>query len=398
MRFDFSPFFNPGENIPWDRVVEMMREQTRIAEEAGFSTVWITEHHMAHNGYMNAPPNPVLMGADLAAHCKKIRVGQAPVVLPDWHPLRVAEDVALLDNMTQGRVDFGAGRGLNERTTLQFNIDADRRNMPKCDALFRECLDIVIRAWTEDPFTYDGEFYRFPVPGWLETNKQFFPLDRRYHAPDGEYIGMYIHPRPYQQPHPPVWLMSNTPHTYGFAGAEGMNVIGMSNPPKKTRQCWTAFQQAASGARQREVGFGEGVGVCVVVYVAETMEEAVRDVRQGINAFYEMSNGWRPSGEYARRSYLDLGEELSAADRDSDWFDFLHAHDIVWVGTADYVAEKIEKAREEVSLQHVMLAMPFFGLPFEKVLSSLSRFGEQVLPRFEASAPAPVRVAGGMTG
>ena len=388
MRFDFSPFFNPGENIPWDRVVRMMRAQTRIAEEAGFSTVWITEHHMAHNGYMNAPPNPVLMGADLAAHCQKIRVGQAPVVLPDWHPLRVAEDVALLDNMTEGRVDFGAGRGLNERTTLQFNIDADRRNMPKCDALFRECLDIVIRAWTEDPFTYDGEFYRFPVPGWRETNKQFFPLDRRYHAPDGEYTGMYIHPRPYQQPHPPVWLMSNTPQTYGFAGAEGMKVIGMSNPPRKTRRCWTAFQEAASGAQQRELALGEGVGVCVVVYVAETMEEAVRDVRSGINVFYEMSNGWRPSGEYARRSYLDEGEEMSSADRDDDWFDFLHAHDIVWVGTPDYVAEKIEKSREEVGLQHIMLAMPFFGLPFEKVLSSLSRFGEHVLPRFETSAIA----------
>ena len=388
MRFDFSPFFNPGENIPWDRVVYMMREQTRIAEEAGFTTVWITEHHMAHNGYMNAPPNPVLMGADLAAHCKKIRVGQAPVVLPDWHPLRVAEDVALLDNMTQGRVDFGAGRGLNERTTLQFNIDADRRNMPKCDALFRECLDIVIKAWTEDPFTYDGEFYRFPVPGWLETNKQFFPLDRRYHAPDGEYVGMYIHPRPYQQPHPPVWLMSNTPRTYEFAGAEGMQVIGMSNPPRKTRRCWSAFRQAASGARQRELALGEGVGVCVVVYVAETMEAAVRDVRHGVNVFYEMSNGWRPSGEYARRSYLDEGEDLSATDRDGDWFDFLQAHDIVWAGTADYVAEKIEKAREEVGLAHIMLAMPFFGLPFEKVLSSLSRFGEQVLPRFEMAAVA----------
>ena len=388
MRFDFSPFFNPGENIPWDRVVEMMREQTRIAEEAGFSTVWITEHHMAHNGYMNAPPNPVLMGADLAAHCKKIRVGQAPVVLPDWHPLRVAEDVALLDNMTQGRVDFGAGRGLNERTTLQFNIDADRRNMPKCDALFRECLDIVIRAWTEDPFTYDGEFYRFPVPGWLETNKQFFPLDGRYHAPDGEYIGMYIHPRPYQQPHPPVWLMSNTPHVYEFAGMEGMQVIGMSNPPRKTRRCWSAFQQAASSAQRRELALGEGVGICVVVYVAETMEQAVRDVRSGINVFYEMSNGWRPSGEYARRSYLDEGEEMRSADRDGDWFDFLQAHDIVWVGTPDYVAEKIEKAREEVSLQHIMLAMPFFGLPFEKVLSSLSRFGEHVLPRFELTAIA----------
>ena len=65
MRFDFIPFFNPGENIPWDRVVRMMREQTHLAEQAEFSTVWLTEHHFAHNGYLNAAPNPILMSADL---------------------------------------------------------------------------------------------------------------------------------------------------------------------------------------------------------------------------------------------------------------------------------------------------------------------------------------------
>ena len=388
MRFDFSPFFNPGENIPWDRVVQMMREQTQVAEQAGFTTVWLTEHHFAHNGFMNAAPNPVLMGADLAAHCKKIRVGQAPVVLPDWHPLRVAEDVALLDNMTQGRVDFGAGRGLNERTTLNFNIDADRRNNDRCDALFRESLDIVIKAWTEDPFTYKGEFYEFPVPGWQETNKMFYPLDQRYHEPEGEYVGMYIHPRPYQKPHPPVWLMSNTPHTYEFAGGGGMNVIGMSSPPGKIRSCWTAYQQAVCGAEQRDVELGDGVGICAAVYVADTMEQAAKDMREPMNLFYELSNGWRPSGEWARRSYLDEGEELTAADRDGDWYDFLFAHDIIWVGTADYVAEKIEQFREEVGLQHVMLGMPFFGLPYEKVIASLSRFGEHVVPRFQMAAIA----------
>ena len=388
MRFDFSPFFNPGENIPWDRVVQMMREQTQVAEQAGFTTVWLTEHHFAHNGFMNAAPNPVLMGADLAAHCKKIRVGQAPMVLPDWHPLRVAEDVALLDNMTQGRVDFGAGRGLNERTTLNFNIDADRRNNDRCDALFRESLDIVIKAWTEDPFTYKGEFYEFPVPGWQETNKMFYPLDQRYHEPEGEYVGMYIHPRPYQKPHPPVWLMSNTPHTYAFAGGGGMNVIGMSSPPGKIRSCWTAYQEAICGAEQRDVELGDGVGICAAVYVADTMEQAAKDMREPMNLFYELSNGWRPSGEWARRSYLDEGEELTAADRDGDWYDFLFAHDIIWVGTADYVAEKIEQFREEVGLQHIMLGMPFFGLPYEKVITSLSRFGEHVVPRFQMAAVA----------
>ena len=81
MRFDFVPFFNPGENIPWNRVVKMMREQTNLAEQGYFTTVWLTEHHFAHNGYLNAPPNPIMMSLDLASHSKKIRVGQAPIVI-----------------------------------------------------------------------------------------------------------------------------------------------------------------------------------------------------------------------------------------------------------------------------------------------------------------------------
>ena len=387
MRFDFSPFFNPGENIPWDRVVRMLREQSQLAEQAGFTTVWFTEHHFAHNGFMNAPPNPILMGADVAAHCKKIRVGQAPVVLPDWHPLRVAEDVALLDNMTEGRVDFGAGRGLNERTTIQFNIDADRRDHAKCEALFRECLDIVIKAWTEDPFSYQGEFYQFPVPGWQETNRAFLPLDSRYHAPDGEYVGMYVHPRPYQNPHPPVWVMSNTPRAYASAGTEGMQVIGMASAPGRLRTCWTAYREAASLARGCTMELGEGVAICVMIYVAETTEEAARDVRHAANTFYEVSNGrlWENDAA-AKRNFLEAGEELRAEDIDADWYDFLLAHDIIWIGSADCVAEKIERFREEVGLSHVMLLEPFPGLPYEKILKSMTLFGERVVPRFSNGA------------
>ncbi len=199
MRFDFIPFFNPGENIPWIETTKMMREQTQLAEDANFETVWLTEHHFAHNGYLNAPPNPILMCADLAAHSKKIRVGQSPVVLPDWHPLRVAEDIAVLDHLTEGRVDFGASKGINERVCIQFNKDADRRDNKKSNDLFKECLDIILKAWTEDPFKYEGQFYKFPEPGWKETNRFFNPLDKKYHKEDGEYIGMYIHPKTFSK-------------------------------------------------------------------------------------------------------------------------------------------------------------------------------------------------------
>ena len=383
MRFDFIPFFNPGETIPWTQTVAMMREQTQVGEEAGFKTVWLTEHHFAHNGYLNATPNPVLMCADLAAHCKKIRVGQAPIVLPDWHPLRVAEDVALLDNMTDGRVDFGAAKGINERATLQFNIDADRRDDKKCYRLFRESLEIVIKAWTEDPFTHKGEFYEFPVPGWHETNRMFLPHDNRYHNDDGEYVGMYIHPRPVQQPHPPVWLMSNAPFTYEFAGRSGYNVVAMSSPKGNLRACWNAYKEAADKTHGKLLDPGENLGMCVVIYVADTMEQAAQVIRPSINKYYELLSGTRPSGEWMKKAYLNKDEELSDEDAKKDWFDFLMERKIIWVGTADYVAERIEEFRDDVNVNHIMLLQQFPGVDYSKILKSMDLFSEYVMPRFD---------------
>ena len=182
MRFDLIANFSPGETIPWARTLEMILEQCTLAEQAGFTTAWFTEHHFAHNGYMNAPPNPIQMGTHVAAHCPKLRVGTAPIVLPDWHPLRVAEDVAMLDNMTLGRVDFGVAKGINERSTIQFNKHADRRDNARVMRLYRESLEVILKAWTDEAFTHKGGFYEFPVPGWQETNRVFEPLDSRYHA------------------------------------------------------------------------------------------------------------------------------------------------------------------------------------------------------------------------
>ena len=88
------------------------------------------------------------------------------------------------------------------------------------------------------------------------------------------------------------------------------------------------------------------------------------------------------------RSYLDDGEELTLSDREGDWYDFLLAHDIIWVGSPEYVAEKLEQFREEVDLQHIMLIAPFPGLPYEKNLKSMTLFGEQVIPRLQATETA----------
>tara|TARA_B100000674_G_C37971950_1_gene977382 strand:+ start:2222 stop:3391 length:1170 start_codon:yes stop_codon:yes gene_type:complete len=386
MRFDICPFFRPGEDIPWTETIRMMREQARLAEEAGFTTAWFTEHHFAHKGYLNAPPNPILVSADIAAHCKKIRVGQAPVVLPDWHPLRVAEDIALLDNMTDGRVDFGAAKGVNERGCIQLNPEADKRDDKKVYSMFRECLDIIIKAWTEDPFSYEGDFYQFPVPGWKETNRMFFPLDKRYFNAENEYIGMYIHPRPVQKPHPPVWLMSNTPFTYEFAGKNHSNVIGMCSSKDNLNACWDAYKLGAESSG-REGMPGTGVGTCVIIYVANTMEEAAKTIRPSINKYYEYVAGARPGDEWAKASMLNPGEDLSQEDAEKDWFDFLMSRGIIWVGSPDYVGEKLQEYNEDASVNHIMLLQQFPDVSYESIIKSQTMFSEQVLPRFSLDMP-----------
>lgn len=391
MRFDLIANFSPGETIPWTRTLDMILEQCSLAEQAGFTTAWFTEHHFAHNGYMNAPPNPIQMGTHVAAHCSRLRVGTAPIILPDWHPLRVAEDVAMLDNMTRGRMDFGVGKGINERSTIQFNIHADRRDNDKVMRLYQESLDVILKAWTSEAFTHKGEFYQFPVPGWKETNRFFEPLDPRYHADDGEYTAMYVHPRPYQTPHPPVWLMSNAPPTFKLAGSKGWGVISMSSGPKRTLACWQPYRDALSESTGRPVRLGQGVGVCMAVYVGESMDEAVSTIRPAINAYYEFLGGSRPRGEWTKQGYLDIGEAMTSEDENSDWFDFLNRRGIIVVGDAPYVAERLAEKQETIGLEHVMLMQQYTGVPYAKILASWDRLFEHVVPRFGTPSSIPQR-------
>ncbi|MGI9348778.1 MAG: LLM class flavin-dependent oxidoreductase [Amylibacter sp.] len=393
MRFDLIANFSPGETKPWPRVLEMIKEQCSLAEQAGFTTAWFTEHHFAHNGYMNAPPNPIQMATHIAAHCQKLRVGTAPIVLPDWHPIRVAEDVAMLDNMTLGRVDFGVAKGINDRSTIQFNRDADRRDNNKVMRLYQENLEIILKAWTNEVFTHKGEFWEFPVPGWQEKNRFFEPLDPKYHDESGEYKAMYIHPRPYTEKHPPVWLMSNAPPTFKLAGEKGWGVISMSAGPKATLACWETYRAALSKSSNREVELGEGVGVCTAFYVGETMQEAIDTIRPAINAYYEFLGGSRPAGEWTKRGYLDVGEEMTPEDDAMDWFDFLNKRGIIVVGDAEYVSDRFSEKQETIGLDHLMLMQQYTGVPYEKILASWNRLFEKVVPRFGTQSLAQKREA-----
>jgi len=133
---------------PYDVLIDEVREIGIHCDGAGWDSIWFTEHHLNHEG-MDACPNPLMFGADIAARTKQIRIGQAANIIPFWNPLRVAEDIAVLDQMSKGRVEVGLGRGVYGREAIHMNLEADLKDQAKNFRLVRESLDIMKKAWTE---------------------------------------------------------------------------------------------------------------------------------------------------------------------------------------------------------------------------------------------------------
>ena len=115
---------------PYNVLLDEVRDIGVHCDEHGWDSIWFTEHHLNHEG-MDACPNPLLMGADLAARTKQIRLGQAANIIPFWNPIRVAEDIAILDHMSEGRLDVGLGRGVYGREAIHMNPEADLKDQKR---------------------------------------------------------------------------------------------------------------------------------------------------------------------------------------------------------------------------------------------------------------------------
>src|SRR5262249_24326147 len=152
-------------------VLDNLREQVILAEDLGFDAAWLGEHHFGPYG-LGDLPNPILVGADLAVRTRRIRIGQMANIAPWWHPIRLAEDLAILDNLTRGRVDVGFGRGIWPYEGPQFHPHADPRKDAQNRELFRETVEIVRKAWTEERFAHQGANYTFPPPAPGEPTRE----------------------------------------------------------------------------------------------------------------------------------------------------------------------------------------------------------------------------------
>ena len=352
-------------------MLDNLRQQTVLAEELGFEAMWLGEHHFGPYGIGDLP-NPILLGADLAARTSRIRIGQMANIAPWWHPIRLAEDLAILDNMTEGRIEVGFGRGIWPYEGPQFHANADPRQDAENRELFRETIEVVRKIWSDEYFSHQGENYSFPADNTVFSHPSY-PPDPAWQ--DGERVTrLRVTPRPYQKPHPPLWMTVSTDRSVTTAAELGLKACYWQPPPLRIRQRMELYAETRSKLEGRPFSLGEDQGVMRSTYVASSMEEARRDAEAGIMSSFIFNDPFR-----GRQVFTNPGEELNDDVR-LDW-DFLEPRTLL-VGSPDHVAEKIQELREVCSLDCLLVEFAHGGIPQRKILRNLENFATRVMPRF----------------
>ncbi|MCP4767591.1 MAG: LLM class flavin-dependent oxidoreductase [Gammaproteobacteria bacterium] len=377
MKFGYFCNITNWNHKPYTQVLDEVRDIAVHCDGNHWDSFWLTEHHLNHEG-MDACPNPLMLGADIAARTEQIRIGQAANIITFWNPIRVAEDIAMLDQMSGGRVECGVGRGVYGREAIHMNADADLTDQAKNFRLFDESLTIMKKAWTQELFSHDGEFYQYPAADftWQHDMSPANPELVDMETSQLKQIGLT--PRPLQQPHPPLWQVVDGHRSIDWAGRNGLNAIMWIPTVKALKERFEVFRAARSEAEGRDVPLGEGISLVRDMFVADSMDEARELAGEGIITYLSWIAHWRGLG-----NHMDPGEELPETPGKLDLltYEFLHPRNMLF-GTPKYVSEKIEELQDELNLQHLQVWSNFPGVPHDKVMNSVKLFTEKVMPRF----------------
>lgn len=350
----------PPEITP-ARALEEELAQIEFAEELGFESVWLAEHHFTNYCVIN---DPLTYAAHVAARTNRIRIGLAVSILPLHHPVEIAERVALVDILSNGRLDVGLGRGYSGRSFANFGIGMDERR-----DRFDEALEIMTRLWTEESVDHQGQYWQ------LEDAS--------------------LYPKPLQRPYPPIYIASSgSPDTIAFAAERGLPIIQGVDflTPEGVASRYDQYRRAgeAAGLSRLEVAGGLAASpVSQKVFVAERREDALN-----IPEPYAM---WRhrkigeiapgsPSPNVlarARRQLRPLRKAVtgrSAMDWDEMDWNYLNQFDVY--GTPDECIEKVQ-ALADAGMRTMICWFAYGGMPDEHVRGAMSLFAREVMPAFQ---------------
>jgi len=361
---------------PYTEILDNARDIAIYCDKNNWNSIWFTEHHFNHEG-MEAQPNPLMMCTDIAARTKQIRLGQACNVITFWNPIRLAEDIAALDHLSKGRVEVGIGRGVYGREAVHMNIESDLKDQAKNKRLFQETLSVMKKAWTEKFFSHKGEFYTYPAPNFVWQHDMSPPNEDFIDLKTNQVKKISVIPKPYQNPHPPLWQVVDSTGSIEWAAKNGINCIMWIPTVKTLKKRFEIYKNAKSEAEKKDVPMGEGISLVRDMFVAETMEEAKKLAGEQMVNYMKWVCHWRGLG-----NHLDPGEELPQTKGKLDLlnYDFLHKRNMLF-GTPDYVIEKIKELQSELNLQNLQVWSNMPGVKHEDAMRSIKLFNDEVIPK-----------------
>jgi alkanesulfonate monooxygenase SsuD/methylene tetrahydromethanopterin reductase-like flavin-dependent oxidoreductase (luciferase family) len=328
-------------------------EQAVLADELGYHCIWEVEHHGLYEYSHSSAPEIFL--SFVAAKTKRVRIGHGVTLLPFRynHPIRIAERIATLDILSQGRVNWGSGKSSSLVEQLAFENDVKTLHEQ-----WLEAVEIIPRMWAEDVFTYKGRFVNIPPTQVL--------------------------PRPVQQPHPPMFAACSKPDTAHQVGALGLGALNFAfGTDDHLTQKVTEYRKAVAAAspvgRQKNDHFACTPAALVLPDDRKACRYGLRGARfflESLHRYY--SGGDRPTGELpVARDFLS-DEDLDAA---MELRNTAGSQVATIVGDPEAARETVERF-VEIGVDELILVMQMGTVPHELVMESIRTFAEKVMPHF----------------
>jgi len=325
-------------------------EQTEFAEQLGYHAVWFGEHH--YSGYSFGAPPVIAMAA--ASRTKRIKVGTGVSLVPLNHPLRLAEEYAMLDVLSEGRLEYGIGRGFLNYAYQLFGVNPDESH-----ARYHEGTELILKAWSsQGPFSFEGEFWKLP-------DYTFFP-------------------KPLQKPHPPIFASGAiTSESFEWAGRQGFHL-------------GTAFFIPAP----------EMVKANIELYRNALRENGHDPARREVAGVYQMYCGdsWQEAHDHGGVHALQYYRFFEALDRRSPHtsasfelhrrgvgfsrysYEELDAMRVLLIGEPDTLIERVRWSQDFYGATYLILEVAQGGEPHRYVMRSLERFAKYVMPAFSTTS------------
>jgi alkanesulfonate monooxygenase SsuD/methylene tetrahydromethanopterin reductase-like flavin-dependent oxidoreductase (luciferase family) len=343
---------------------ERMIDMGVRAEELGYDAFWLTEHHFQYEGY-EVVPNGILFGAILAERTTRLGIGAMFNIVPQWHPLRLAEDFAFLHNISGGRAVLGVGRGTVPREAEPLGTvigsfdnpdaaDADQRNREVMD----EAMEIITRALDNETFSFHGKHFDLPPAGIPDRG--------------GTVQELTLIPRP-KYPYE-IWQAITSPPSLAEVPKKGYGGVFWLRNHVFLQDAWTRYAETYAASHGTELTPGEKRMLVVNTRVADTHEAAIESARPGHDEF------WKFLGPYGwSRAYMGADGKPAAPGLIPTLEDSIEQR--TWlVGDAAEVAAGIQAYRDELGVENITFFPSFPGDTYDDTDEQMTRLAEDVLP------------------